>query len=269
MSKNAITVRNVSKSFRQYKSNWQKIQFLLMMRDAGTKIEVLKDVSFDIKKGEKVGIIGQQQSGKTTLLRIIAKIIRPDSGKVRVAGGVTPILDIRMGFDSSLSGKDNYIIMNNAFGRSAAETKASEDEVFKFAGLSRLKNEPLKTYPKGSASKLGFAIATGKKDDIILFDASITFGEKAWNTASMERMQELVSGDTTLVMSVNKLADAEQLCNRGLVLHQGRLVYDGAFGDAIDYYRNNCKRNKKHKEKKHKEKKLSDRKNGKEDEEEA
>ena len=240
----AIRVKHVKKTYRQYKTNMQKIRFLLLMRDAGTKDEVLKDVSFDIKKGEKVCILGYQQSGKTTLMRILARVIRPDSGKARIYGEIAPILDVRLGFDGAMTGKDNYIRMSSALGRSEKDIKELEDSVFAFARLSKVKNEPIKTYQKGAATRLGFSIATAKKSDVVLFDSGLAFGTKAWNDACMERLKELISGDTTFVMTASKAKAAAQLCERGIVLHEGRVVFDGALEDAASYFRKNCRQHK-------------------------
>lgn len=243
MSNNEVAVRlkKVCKTFRQYKSNMQKIQFLLLKRDVGTKEAVLSDISLEIKKGEKVGIIGSSQSGKTTLMRIIAGIIRPDSGKVTVNGGILRILDIRLGFDLSLSGKDNYMLMSTAMGRSADFIKEHEESVFEFAKLSEVKDEPVRTYPKGSAGILGFATATEIGDDIILYDAAFAFGSTTWNKACKKRLKKLAAGDTTLIMTVKKVADAASLCQRGIVLLDGRVAFDGAFDEAVEFYRNNRK----------------------------
>lgn len=243
MSKDNIVIsaRHISKSFRQYKSNFQKIKFLLLMKDAGTRIDVLEDVSFDIKKGEKVGIICRQQSGKTTLMRILGGIIRPDSGKVKTEGGVTSILDFRLGFEPSMTGRDNLMIMGTALGWTPEMIKEHEDWVFRYTGLTDVKNEPLKTYKKGSAARLGFAMATAVRNDIVIFDANLTLGGNAWNAAALKRMQEFITEDMTFVMAANRIATAAKLCERGIVIHEGKVVFDGPFADAVDYFRSNCR----------------------------
>jgi len=243
MSKNKVAIRakNISKTYRSYKNNMQKIRFLLFWIDAGTKRDVLKDISFDIKRGEKVGIIGKPQSGKSTLMRILAGIIRPDSGKLRTEGGIASILDIRLGLDASMSVRDNYKLMSTYLGRSAATIAEHEESVLEFAGLSGAKNEALRDCKKGAATKLGFAVATEIGDDIILLDSDISFGNKDWNKACMARIKELVKDETTLVMTVNRVADAAELCNRGIVIHEGSLVFDGPYDEAIKYYKKNCR----------------------------
>lgn len=243
MSNNEVVIKakKICKTYRHYRSNMQKIQFLLLKRDAGIKEEVLKNVSFEIKKGEKVGILGHQQSGKTTLMRIIAGVIRPDSGKIRTTGSITPILDVRLGFEASLTGKDNYVMMSSVLGRSSDEIRDHEASVFEFAQLTEVKDEPTKTYNKGAAGRLGFATATEMGGDIILYDAGFAFGSNAWNAACKERMKELISGDTTFVMSVKKAADAVNLCERGIVLEKGEVVFDGSYDDALAYYKKSRK----------------------------
>ncbi|MBR3124366.1 MAG: ATP-binding cassette domain-containing protein [Mogibacterium sp.] len=235
-----IRARHISKSFRQYKTNFQKIRYLLLMRDAGTRIDVLRDVSFDIKKGERVGIIGGQQSGKTTLMRILAGVIRPDSGKVKTVGGVSPILDFRLGFDPAMTGRDNVMIMGTALGWTPKMIKEHEEKVFRYTGLTAVKDEPMKTYKKGSAARLGFAMSTEVRNDIILLDASLTLGGSAWNAAVIKRMKEFITEDMTFVMTVNRIPTAAKLCERGIVIHEGKVVFDGAFAEAAEYFRENC-----------------------------
>lgn len=237
----AISAKHISKSYRQYRTNMQKIGFLLFKRDTGEKVEVLQDISFDIKKGEKVAIIGRQQSGKSTLMRILAGIIRPDSGKVKTRGGLITNLDNRLGFDAAMTGRDNYIVMSTARGWSYEMIKEHEDSVFEFAKLTEKKNEPMKTYKKGSANRLGFAAATEIGNDIYIYDGNLSFGNKVWNEACASRLKKLIEGDTTFVMAVNKLADGARLCERGIVIHEGVVVYDGPYADAADYFRKNCR----------------------------
>ncbi|MBQ6440333.1 MAG: ATP-binding cassette domain-containing protein [Mogibacterium sp.] len=244
----AIRVRHVSKSYRQYKTNMQKIGFLLLKRDTGIRTDVLQDISFDIKKGEKVGIIGRQQSGKTTLMRIIAGVIRPDSGKVKISGGLTSILEVRLGFDAAMTGLDNYKVMTTALGWSSEMIKEHEDSVFEFAKLTDEKDETLRSYKKGAPTRLGFAIATEMGNDIYLYDGPLSFGSKIWNKICINRLLKLIDGDTTFVMSVNKLADGAKLCGRGIVIHEGELVFDGPYADAVDYFRKNCRQSSRKKE---------------------
>lgn len=243
MSDNEVVIKakKISKSYRHYKSNLQKIRFLLLMRDAGIKEDVLNNVSFEIRKGEKVGILGHQLSGKTTLMRIIAGIVRPDSGKITTTGEITPILDLRLGFENSLTGKDNYVLMSSGLGRSSDEIKEHEESVFNFAKLTEVKDDPIRTYPKGAPGRLGFATATEIGSEIILYDAGFAFGSNAWNALCKKRLKELISGDTTFVMSVKKATDANELCERGIVLDKGKLVFDGSYEDAVEFYKNNRK----------------------------
>lgn len=240
-AKTAIRVRHISKSYRQYKTNMQKIGFLLLKRDTGIRTEILRDISFDIKKGEKVAIIGRQQSGKSTLMRVMAGVIRPDSGKLTVNGGLTAILDNRLGFDAAMTGRDNYIVMTSALGWTSEMIKEHENSVFEFAKLTEEKNEPLKTYKKGAPSRLGFAAATEIGNEIFLYDANLSFGSKVWNNACINRLKQLIDGDTTFVMAVNRLATGAKLCERGIVIHEGVKVFDGPYAEAVDYFRSNCR----------------------------
>ena len=237
-----IKAESISKSYRVYKTNWQKIKSLLLGLKAGRKRNVLKDISFEIHKGEKVGIIGFPHSGKTTLMKILCGAVTPDSGSVKVNGKITAVLNYRMGFLASMSGLDNYYMRCRLLGWIKEEAEESEDAVFGFAGLEKEKNLPMVQYRKGSASRLGFAIYTERKPDIMIYDESFSLGSKRFSDDAVRRVRDLTAGDdTTLVMTVNHREYAGMLCERGIVIHKGKVVYDGLYEEALEYYDSNIK----------------------------
>lgn len=236
----AISVSSVSKSFRQYKSNMQKVQYLLFRKDTAIQKDVLNDISFEIKKGEKVGIIGRQLSGKSTLLKIIAGIIRPDSGKVKTKGSMKAILDIRAGFDGALTGRDNYVNLATILGWTPEEIKAREDEIFEFSGLTHVKDDSARTYKRGSLGLLGFTVNTATGADIIIYDGSFGFGIKYISDACEERLRNLVSSEDVTFVMTGRINDEMKFCERGIVLHESRIVFDGPFKEALRYFRLNC-----------------------------
>lgn len=241
MSEVVIRADNIKKSFRHYKNNWQKIQHLLLMRDVGRRERIIRGMSFEIRKGEKVGIIGRSFSGRSTLMRIIAGALMPDSGTIEVTGQVTPVLDYKMGFINVLSGRDNYKARCRLMGWNDEQIKEHEEAVYEFAGVSKEVDKPLKLFRKGHANRLGFAIATEFKPDILVFDEGFGFGSNAFLKKAITRLEEISEGDTTMVMTVNRKAYSETICTRGIVMHKGKVVFDGPFADAIDYYDANCK----------------------------
>ena len=245
MSDTAISVKHLKKNYRYYKSNHQKIQSLLFGRDSGDVIKVLKTVSFEIKKGEKVALFGTNLSGKTTLMRIIAGIVEPDEGSVKTDGKITAVFDHRLGFQKTMSGIDNYKIRCKLIGWSDEKIKEKKEEVFKYAGIKPEDAEnPLGTYSVGCPSRLGFAISTVDKPEIMLFDDRFSFGGKSQTIRAVQRLKKITAGENvTLLLTVRSEYVAKSLCQRGLVLHRGKIVFDGDTIEAYEYYVNNCRSN--------------------------
>jgi ABC-type polysaccharide/polyol phosphate transport system ATPase subunit len=242
MSEVIIRADNLKKNYRVYKTNWQKIKALLLGQDAGSKRKALSSVDFEIQKGEKVGIIGLPLSGRSTLMKLLCGVIEPDSGSVEVNGKVTPVLDHRMGFQTVMPGLDNYRIRCKLLGWTKEQADEHEDAVFEFAGISKEKGLPMRQYKKGRARRLGFAISTELKPDILVYDETFNFGAKTFADKAVRRLKKLTSDDdTTLVMTVTQRAYAQSLCDRGIVLFKGKVLFDGPFDEALDYYDANVK----------------------------
>lgn len=250
MSETIIKLEHVRKTYRSYKSNFQKMKHMLILSGAGEKNRILKDVSFTVKKGEKVAILSPAGGGKSTMLRILAGIIKPDAGTVEVVKEPKLILDYRAGFDTALSAADNYRIRAKLEGWSDDHIESREKEIFKTASLLHDKNKTLKNCPRGSAIKLGFAIATYEKADLILMDEKLSFGKNTINERYTKRFADLITEETTLVMAGNDLKITALFCERGIVIHDGKLVFDGPFEEALSYHKEHAsvKREKRRKE---------------------
>ena len=246
MSDVVIRVSNVKKTYRRYKKNFQKIQNLLLLQDAGEKISVLRDVSFEIRRGEKVGLIATPQSGKTTLMRVLAGIITPDKGEVEVNGKVTTVFDHKLGFQSALTGRDNYEIRCTLMGWTKEEMQERAASIFRYSGVTDdIVDEPISTYKKTKPNLLGYTIATVERPEIMLYDEKFNLGTKKAVRNTVERLRKLIdSPDITFLMSVSNVEIGRKLCRRGIVLHHGKVVFDGDFDEAIEYYKSNCRKKK-------------------------
>ena len=251
MSEIVISVSGLKKTYRNYKSNFQKLKHMLFVsNNAGEKVKVFRNVSFDISRGEKVGIITAPESGKSTIISILAGIIKPDAGETVVNGTVTTLLSHRLGFETALTGRDNYEIRATLLGWPKEVIDERESAIFKFAGLTKEIDQPIRTYKRGLASLLGFAISTTDKPDIFLVDEKFVFGGKRNVKKAVGRLRKLIADeDVTFVMAVNDPAVAEQLCDRGIVIHRGKVVFDGAYSDADQYFKEHCNTKKKKKTK--------------------
>ncbi|MBR3200984.1 MAG: ABC transporter ATP-binding protein [Mogibacterium sp.] len=237
MSEVVIKANHLRKTFRHYKRNIQKMQHMLLLRRTGDIRNVFSDVSFEICKGEKVGIITKPGGGKTTMMRLLAGILTPEKGSVEVKGDITTLLDFRYGFDNSLTIRDNYEIRCTLLGWSRESMKEREEEILNFAGLSKAADQQLRSVKSTGANRLGFAISTYDKPDIMLFDEKLTFGGKSYTPKYMEHLKALLlDPEVTLVMAVNRLSTAANYCTRGIILNEGKVEFDGSYEEASAYY---------------------------------
>lgn len=248
MSETLIKVEHVRKTYRDYKSNFQKLRHMVILSSAGEKNRILQDISFEIKKGEKVAIFTPPRSGKSTIMRIIAGIIKPESGTVEVKETPTLIFDHRMGFEASLSGRDNYEMRARIEGWSKEKIKEREEAIFKFTVLSDLIDAPMRTYPKGGPTRLGFAISTDDDPEFLLFDERMAFGSVKINRKYLKRLKRFTKNpEMTFVMAANEPAVAVKLCERGIVIIEGKVVFDGPCAEARSYLKEHLASDKKKK----------------------
>ncbi len=243
MKKNTvIEVNNVSKSFIKYTQNHQKIFGELFGRDKGESVEVLKNISLTIKKGEKVALIGELESGRSTLQRLIAGYLEPDSGTIKVRGKITTIFFHRLMFDGTFPGKENVALRGSFMGWSKEKIAKMTPEIFEFAELTDLMDRPTNTYKPGSPTRLGFTVETVDKPEVLLYDENFAFGGPQYFDKCVSRLESLIEGeDTTMLMVHANAIVTQRLCTRALVLKDGSIVFDGDVEDAMRYYRRYCK----------------------------
>ena len=242
MSDIAIKVQDLKKEYIVYRSNHQRIWNALFGGSRGETIPALRGVSFEIKKGEKVALLGNLGSGRSTLLHILAGMLPQDSGTFEVDGHVTTIFSHLFGFDPALPGRENIYNKARLMGYKKSEIKAAESDLIEFADLADIIHQPMKNYPAGSRSRLGFAIETLKKPEILFFDTHFNFGGLEYVRKCSQRFQDTIEGDdSTVIMTLPNLALARKVCPRILVLDEGQLVFDGDFAEGLKYYRANCK----------------------------
>lgn len=209
---------------------------MMVLSSAGEKNRILQDVSFEIKKGEKVAILTVPRGGKSTVMRIIAGIIKPEAGTVEVNGTPTLMFDYRLGFDGGLSGHDNYEMRASLMGWSKQKIKEKEEKVFRFAGLGDMIDDPVRSYPKGGAMRLGFAVITEDTPEFMLIDERLTFGNTWINKKYLKRLTRFASDpEITLVIAATDLKITKKLCERGIVISEGKVVFDGPCSEAAAY----------------------------------
>jgi ABC-type polysaccharide/polyol phosphate transport system ATPase subunit len=187
------------------------------------KRRVLEDVSFTIERGEKIGIIGANGSGKSTILKLIAGILTPTSGKVRVCGEIAPLIELGAGFDADLSVEDNIIYNGILLGHSRAEMAARLNAILDFAQLQDHRSVPLKALSSGMAARLGFAIATDVHPDVLLVDEVLSVGDEAFRHRSAERLQQIWREHATILLVSHDVGFVAAQCQRAIWIEAGRV----------------------------------------------
>ncbi|HEV8631824.1 MAG TPA: ABC transporter ATP-binding protein [Thermoanaerobaculia bacterium] len=187
----------------------------------------LRDVSFSVERGEVVGIVGRNGAGKSTLLKVISGILKPTRGRVSVGGRVSPLLELGTGFDTELTGRENVFLNALLLGRSRRSVSERFDSIVDFAELGEFIDAPLRNYSSGMVARLGFAIATAWKPEVLILDEVLAVGDAAFQLKCHRRLQEVLqSGATVLMVShMGKILIDE--CGRCLWLAEGRVVADG------------------------------------------
>lgn len=235
-----IKVENVSMRFRMDKNKTTSLKEWvvthLLNKQQYEEFSALNDVSFEVKRGEILGIIGRNGAGKSTLLKVISGIYKPSSGKVVTAGRVAPMLELGSGFDMELSGHDNIFLNGAIMGFTEKFLKSKYDNIVDFSELQDFINMPLKTYSSGMLARLAFSIATVIEPEILIVDEILAVGDAAFQKKSHARMVELMSGGATVLFVSHNLSQIREMCNRVIWLNHGQLQMYGQTQEVCDAY---------------------------------
>lgn len=197
----------------------------------------LKDVSFEVRKGEVIGIIGRNGAGKSTLLKVISGILKPTSGTVEVKGNVVPMLELGSGFDHDLSGRENIFLNGAILGYSESFLKSKYDEILDFSGLQQFIDMPIRNYSSGMMMRLAFSIATVVNPEILIVDEILSVGDEAFQYKSRQKMKELMGGGTTVLFVSHSLDQIREMCTRVIWLEHGHIQMMGNTQEVCDAYK--------------------------------
>lgn len=196
----------------------------------------LDDITFEVKRGEALGIIGHNGAGKSTLLKHLSGVMRPSSGRISVNGRLSALIEVGAGFHQDLTGRENVFLNGVILGMSRAEIRRKFDEIVDFSGLKEFIDMPVKRYSSGMYARLGFSVAVHMEPDILIVDEVLSVGDYAFQNKSIAKMRSVLqSGATVLFVSHNLRAMAD-MCSRSLLLKRGKLIEDGATADVIRKY---------------------------------
>jgi lipopolysaccharide transport system ATP-binding protein len=206
---------------------------------AGTDYEefwALRDVSFEVKEGERLGIIGRNGAGKSTLLKILSRITEPTSGRVTIGGRVASLLEVGTGFHPELSGRENIYLNGAILGMSRVEIARKFDEIVTFAEIAKFLDTPVKRYSSGMYVRLAFAVAANLETDVLLVDEVLAVGDAAFQRKSLGKMSEVAKGGRTVLFVSHNLSAIRNLCSRVLLLQGGNVSFNGMVDEGLAIY---------------------------------
>lgn len=238
-AKIAIEFKAVSKVYKLYKNDRQKLAALLIPRKKLREKIANDDVSFKIKRGESVAILGKNGAGKSTLLKLITGVTFPSKGEIIVRGQISAMLELTAGFDDALTGFENIHLKGLILGLTKHQVQEIEKDIINFADLGEYIDQPVRTYSSGMKARLGFAVNAHINPDILIIDEALSVGDKDFRKKCLNKITEIRTLDhVTVLLVTHSMESASEFCERGLVLDNGKLVYDGITVDALDFYKN-------------------------------
>lgn len=238
MNDTAISVKNLTKTYRIFGHPGDRIKQALTFGRVRfhRKFTALQDISFEIKKGETVGIIGRNGSGKSTLLQLICGILKPTSGTIKVNGRVSALLELGAGFNPEFTGRENVYFQGAVMGLMKTEMDERFDDIAAFADIGEFLDQPVRTYSSGMYVRLAFSVAIRLQPDILVVDEALSVGDVAFQHKSRKRVQELIDTGTSLLLVSHDRNMIASTCSRCILLDNGRMMKDGLPSDVFDYY---------------------------------
>lgn len=233
----AIEFSHVSKNYRLCKNAKNKLFSLLFFKNRIKLKKVLNDVSFKIKKGESVAIIGKNGMGKSTILKLMLGISYPTSGDIHILQKIGGILELDSGFEKEFTGRENIYLKCEIMGFTKKYIKTIEQDIIKFADIGEYIDQPIRTYSSGMRSRLGFAISIYTYPDILLVDEVFSVGDFAFKNKCIEKVREIVENkNTTFVLVTHSSEIAEEFCTRGILINNGGILFDGDIKECTAKY---------------------------------
>jgi lipopolysaccharide transport system ATP-binding protein len=202
------------------------------------KYTPLKNISFDLHRGETLGIIGRNGAGKSTLLRMIAGIIEPDAGKIVNHGARVSLLALGVGFMPFLTGRENAMLSGMLLGMRRREILNRMDAIIEFSGLGEFIDQPLRTYSSGMTARLGFSVSIQSTPDALLIDEVLGVGDEDFRKKSTEEMKRLIRSDTAIILVSHSIPVINELCNRAILIDEGTIKSAGLTADVLEKYKN-------------------------------
>lgn len=236
----AISVQHVTMSFNLNKEKVDNLKEyvikLITKKLEYKKFHALQNVSFDVKKGEHLAILGFNGAGKSTLLKTIVGVYKPTSGKIEKCGVIAPLLELGAGFDPNYSGKENIFLYGAILGYSREYIQSKYNEIVEFSELGHFINVPLKNYSSGMKARLGFSIATAVEPDVLILDEVLSVGDAKFRTKSLKKVQSMFQKGVTVLFVSHSIDQVKAICDKAILLDHGRIIAQGDVEEVSDIY---------------------------------
>lgn len=260
MSDTILKIENISKQYRlglvgtgtlkdDLKRWWYKIRqkedpFIKVgeinnrsLKGVSDYVWALQDISFEVKRGEVLGVIGKNGAGKSTLLKLLSRVTSPTTGEIKTKGRIASLLEVGTGFHPELTGKENIYLNGAILGMTKAEIQNKEAEIIDFSGCERYIDTPVKRYSSGMRVRLAFAVAAFLEPDILVIDEVLAVGDAEFQKKAIGKMQDISKGEgRTVIFVSHNMAAVKSLCSRAIVLEHGMIAFSGTTDDAVSYY---------------------------------
>ena len=241
MAEDIIKVEHVTVKYKMLNDRISSIKELVIQKIKGKLKErffvALDDVSFNVERGDVVGVVGRNGAGKSTLLKIVSGIQKPTEGKVTLGGRVVPMLELGAGFDMELTGKENVYLNGAVLGYSKEFLDRKYNEILEFSELGDFIDMPVRNYSSGMVARLAFSIASMVEPEILIVDEVLSVGDENFQKKSKNRMVELMGGGTTVLFVSHNIDQIEEICNKAVWLDHGHVVMTGPSKEVCEKYR--------------------------------
>ena len=238
----AVKVKNVGMRFnlsQERVDNLKEYVIKMVKRDLRyNEFWALRDINFEIRRGERLGVLGLNGSGKSTLLKVVSGVLKPTEGEVKTNGIIAPLLELGAGFNAEYTGRENIYLYGAVLGYSKEFLDEKVDEIIDFSGLGSFIEVPIKNYSSGMRSRLGFSIATIVEPDILILDEVLSVGDKQFRRKSERKVMSMFDRGVTVLFVSHSLEQVQRLCDRAIILDSGRLVAKGPVEKVAGIYKN-------------------------------
>ncbi len=246
MKEVVIKFENVTKTYKLFKNDKKRLlSVFLGPLIKYKKVHANNNISFEIKKGESVAILGRNGAGKSTLLKMITEVVFPTSGNIIVNGRVSALLELTAGFDPEFTGRENIYLKARLMGLNDKQIKKVEDKIIKFSELDDYIDQPVRTYSSGMRARLGFAVNANVNPEILVIDEALSVGDVKFQEKCKNKIKEIIEKDNVTVLFVtHSISAAADFCERGILLKDGKLIFDGLVEETIENYNKLLSKNK-------------------------